>query len=200
MAFKKINILPQKLHKYLGSTKLLEIYSKSVPSNDTFLQGYLIGDIEYYFIFEGIELDGSLAGYTLYAKSDIAKGVTNTNYEAITNSYVSQQKRNNAYDPFNLSARYKSIDKTTINTILTYCYKNNKIVMINSDEYDNKTRAGKVIDLDSEYVTLDQVSYYKDWGADFEVKTNKPIAIKSILTLDFISKDNYLYEQYLKQN
>ena len=93
MAFKKINILPQKLHKYLGSTKLLEIYSKSVSSNDTFLQGYLIGDIEYYFIFEGIELDGSLAGYTLYAKSDIAKGVTNTNYEAITNSYVSQQKR-----------------------------------------------------------------------------------------------------------
>lgn len=182
--------------KYLESKKLLQVYSK-YRDNDTFLLGYLLKDIGTYLIFESVDEYGALDGYTLLAKSDISEIITNTNYTNIFDNYIKQQKLNNSYDIFNLTGQYKVLPKESVLDILKFCYQQKKVVMLSSTSYES-SRGGKVINIADNYIVLDQTKYYKDWDmAEASIETNERIEIKKILALDIISKDNYLYEQYL---
>ncbi|MDF7637961.1 hypothetical protein PT285_00725 [Lactobacillus sp. ESL0791] len=82
--------------------------------------------------------------------------------------------------------------------MLKFCCQHKNVVMLSCTAYES-SRGGQVISANDDYVILDQIKYYTDWDMDeISIKQNDKIEIKQILALDIISKDNFLYEQYLK--
>lgn len=187
-----------RLDEYIGGNNLLEVYSKYRDS-DSFLLGYLIDELDEYYIFETVDDYGALDGFSLYAKSDVDEILSHTSYTSIYESYVHLQKEKGTYDIFSLGQQYKSVPKKSILSILEYLYLHKKIIMLNETDHEI-SKGGRVLSIDNSTITLDQVSYYNDWeNSEIEIKQNVPIEISKIIGLDIISKDNYLYEQYLKQ-
>ncbi|MCO6530257.1 hypothetical protein, partial [Lactobacillus sp.] len=82
-------------------------------------------------------------------------------------------------------------------TLLNYCCNYGFYVTIaeSEDEYEETV---KIISVDTQKVLIDQTEYCKDHNLMDQVRSD-PIKITDILTLDIIRKENFLYEQYLKQ-
>lgn len=88
--------------------------------------------------------------------------------------------------------------KKSIVSLLEYCYFHKKVMFKESEH--NFFKGRRVLSIDNRTFTLDHVSYYNDWeNPEIGVKQNALLKISKIIGLDIIYKDNYLYEQYLKQ-
>ncbi|WEV51263.1 hypothetical protein OZX69_00625 [Lactobacillus sp. ESL0731] len=181
--------------KYLNKNVLLQVYSKSRNAED-FLLGYLISETANYCVFEAIDEYGALDAYVLYQKSDIEDVVTKSKYIDIFNSYIALQKQQGLFDPFSLQAKYLKVPQDNINDLLNYHCNNGNVVSLNIGGYD-LSNTGKVIAVSEDYVILDQASYYRDWDSDSNI-SNQALEISRITTIDIVSKDNFLYENYCK--
>ncbi|BDR61142.1 hypothetical protein [Lactobacillus xylocopicola] len=87
--------------------------------------------------------------------------------------------------------------KDNIYTILEYCRDHNFYVTIEASE-DDYIENGKIIAVDSDQITIDQKEYGKDhrWT---EESSEPQLEIDTIQTLDIVNRENYLYQQYVKQ-
>ncbi|MDF7639893.1 hypothetical protein PT285_10825 [Lactobacillus sp. ESL0791] len=188
------------LNKYLKQNILLEVYSKT-SDPDRFLLGYLVKDAGNFCIFESIDEYGALDGYSLYAKADIAKILTNTSYTKIFESNIKTYQQFNAFDPFNLKEKYNHILQKTNFTpasLLNYYCQHGNVITLSIAGYDYPN-SGKVIAVSDNFVSLDEMTHDKDLDYDFPSQ-NKPLEIRRITALDIVSKDNFLYEQYKKSS
>ncbi|WEV37122.1 hypothetical protein [Lactobacillus sp. ESL0677] len=181
--------------KYQNKNVLLQVYSKSRNAED-FLLGYLVSETVDYCVFEAIDEYGALDAYVLYQKSDIEDVITKSKYIDIFNSYIALQKQRGLFDPFNLQTKYAKVPQDNINDLLNYHCNNGNVVSLNIAGHD-LSNTGKVIAVSEDYVILDQASYYRDWDPDSNV-SNQALEISRITTIDIISKDNFLYENYCK--
>ncbi|RMC48290.1 hypothetical protein F5ESL0263_06685 [Lactobacillus sp. ESL0263] len=181
---------------YLNKKELVKIYGKSQDSY-IFAVGYMIADIGQYYIFEVVDDIGSLDSYVLYKKTEIEKLVCNDSHTRMFDFYIDYLKKQDEYDRLNLRKVYNDIPDNDIITLLDYCCNYGFYVTIaeSEDEYEETV---KIISVDTQKVLIDQTEYCKDHNLMDEVRSD-PIEIADILTLDIISKENFLYEQYLKQ-
>lgn len=181
---------------YLNKKELVKIYGKSQDSY-IFAVGYMIADIGQYYIFEVVDDVGSLDSYVLYKKTEIEKLVCNDSHTRMFDFYIEYLKKQDEYDRLNLQKVYNDIPHNDIITLLDYCCNYGFYVTIaeSEDEYEETV---KIISVDTQKVLIDQKEYCKDYGLLDEVRST-PIKIANIMTLDIISKENYLYEQYRKQ-
>ena len=178
-------------NNYLNKKELVKIYGKSQDSY-IFAVGYMIADLGQYYIFEVVDDVGSLDSYVLYKKTEIEKLVCNDSHTRMFDFYIDYLKKQDEYDRLNLQKVYNDII-----TLLDYCCNYGFYVTIaeSEDEYEETV---KIISVDTQKVLIDQTEYCKDHNLMDEVRS-EPIKIDDILTLDIISKENFLYEQYLKQ-
>ncbi|WEV41198.1 hypothetical protein [Lactobacillus sp. ESL0681] len=183
--------------KNINKNTLLEVYSKSDGTED-FLLGYLVDEFEDYYIFQAIDTDGCLDSYVLYNKQDIKEITTDNDYTKAFQYYVNYQKQNNSFDNLKLQNIYDVVPKTSILEILEYCCKNGLVITVYQAE-DDYYEKGKALSVDDEILMIDQESYNIDFGIEDKSK-NTPIKIKNIMSIDIISKENFLYGQYLHQN
>lgn len=183
-------------NNYLNKKELVKIYGKSQDSY-IFAVGYMIADIGQYYIFEVVDDVGSLDSYVLYKKTEIEKLVCNDSHTRMFDFYIDYLKKQDEYDRLNLQKVYNDIPHNDIITLLDYCCNYGFYVTIaeSEDEYEETV---KIISVDTQKVLIDQTEYCKDHNLMDEVRS-EPIKIANILTLDIISKENFLYEQYLKQ-
>ena len=183
-------------NNYLNKKELVKIYGKSQDSY-IFAVGYMIADIGQYYIFEVVDDVGSLDSYVLYKKTEIEKLVCNDSHTRMFDFYIDYLKKQDEYDRLNLQKVYNDIPHNDIITLLDYCCNYGFYVTIaeSEDEYEETV---KIISVDTQKVLTDQTEYCKDHNLMDEVRS-EPIKIADILTLDIISKENFLYEQYLKQ-
>ena len=183
-------------NNYLNKKELVKIYGKSQDSY-IFAVGYMIADLGQYYIFEVVDDVGSLDSYVLYKKTEIEKLVCNDSHTRMFDFYIDYLKKQDEYDRLNLQKVYNDIPHNDIITLLDYCCNYGFYVTIaeSEDEYEETV---KIISVDTQKVLIDQTEYCKDHNLMDEVRSD-PIKITDILTLDIISKENFLYEQYLKQ-
>ncbi len=183
-------------NNYLNKKELVKIYGKSQDSY-IFAVGYMIADLGQYYIFEVVDDVGSLDSYVLYKKTEIEKLVCNDSHTRMFDFYIDYLKKQDEYDRLNLQKVYNDIPHNDIITLLNYCCNYGFYVTIaeSEDEYEETV---KIISVDTQKVLIDQTEYCKDHNLMDEVRS-EPIKIADILTLDIISKENFLYEQYLKQ-
>lgn len=183
-------------NNYLNKRELVKIYGKSQDSY-IFAVGYMIADLGQYYIFEVVDDVGSLDSYVLYKKTEIEKLVCNDSHTRMFDFYIDYLKKQDEYDRLNLQKVYNDIPHNDIITLLNYCCNYGFYVTIaeSEDEYEETV---KIISVDTQKVLIDQTEYCKDHNLMDEVRS-EPIKIADILTLDIISKENFLYEQYLKQ-
>ncbi|WP_278954801.1 hypothetical protein [Lactobacillus apis] len=183
-------------NNYLNKRELVKIYGKSQDSY-IFAVGYMIADLGQYYIFEVVDDIGSLDSYVLYKKTEIEKLVCNDSHTRMFDFYIDYLKKQDEYDRLNLQKVYNDIPHNDIITLLDYCCNCGFYVTIaeSEDEYEETV---KIISVDTQKVLIDQTEYCKDHNLMDEVRS-EPIKIDDILTLDIISKENFLYEQYLKQ-
>lgn len=183
-------------NNYLNKKELVKIYGKSQDSY-IFAVGYMIADLGQYYIFEVVDDVGSLDSYVLYKKTEIEKLVCNDSHTRMFDFYIEYLKKQDEYDRLNLQKVYNDIPHNDIITLLDYCCNYGFYVTIaeSEDEYEETV---KIISVDTQKVLIDQTEYCKDHNLMDEVRS-EPIKIDDILTLDIISKENFLYEQYLKQ-
>lgn len=183
-------------NNYLNKKELVKIYGKSQDSY-IFAVGYMIADLGQYYIFEVVDDVGSLDSYVLYKKTEIEKLVCNDSHTRMFDFYIDYLKKQDEYDRLNLQKVYNDIPHNDIITLLDYCCNYGFYVTIaeSEDEYEETV---KIISVDTQKVLIDQTEYCKDHNLMDEVRSD-PIEIADILTLDIISKENFLYEQYLKQ-
>lgn len=183
-------------NNYLNKKELVKIYGKSQDSY-IFAVGYMIADLGQYYIFEVVDDVGSLDSYVLYKKTEIEKLVCNDSHTRMFDFYIDYLKKQDEYDRLNLQKVYNDIPHNDIITLLDYCCNYGFYVTIaeSEDEYEETV---KIISVDTQKVLIDQTEYCKDHNLMDEVRS-EPIKIADILTLDIISKENFLYEQYLKQ-
>lgn len=183
-------------NNYLNKKELVKIYGKSQDSY-IFAVGYMIADLGQYYIFEVVDDVGSLDSYVLYKKTEIEKLVCNDSHTRMFDFYIDYLKKQDEYDRLNLQKVYNDIPHNDIITLLDYCCNYGFYVTIaeSEDEYEETV---KIISVDTQKVLIDQTEYCKDHNLMDEVRS-EPIKIDDILTLDIISKENFLYEQYLKQ-
>lgn len=183
-------------NNYLNKKELVKIYGKSQDSY-IFAVGYMIADLGQYYIFEVVDDVGSLDSYVLYKKTEIEKLVCNDSHTRMFDFYIDYLKKQDEYDRLNLQKVYNDIPHNDIITLLDYCCNYGFYVTIaeSEDEYEETV---KIISVDTQKVLIDQTEYCKDHNLMDEVRSD-PIKIADILTLDIISKENFLYEQYLKQ-
>ena len=183
-------------NSYLNKKELVKIYGKSQDSY-IFALGYMIADLGQYYIFEVVDDGGSLDSYVLYKKTEIEKLVCDDSHTRMFDFYIDYLKKQDEFDRLNLQKAYNDIPQKDIITILKYCCDHGFYVTIaeSEDEYEETV---KIISVDTQKVLIDQKEYCKDYGLLDEVRST-PIKIANIMTLDIISKENYLYEQYRKQ-
>ncbi|WP_279081547.1 hypothetical protein [Lactobacillus apis] len=183
-------------NNYLNKKELVKIYGKSQDSY-IFAVGYMIADIGQYYIFEVVDDVGSLDSYVLYKKTEIEKLVCNDSHTRMFDFYIDYLKKQDEYDRLNLQKVYNDIPHNDIITLLDYCCNYGFYVTIAESENEYEETV-KIISVDTQKVLIDQTEYCKDHNLMDEVRS-EPIKIDDILTLDIISKENFLYEQYLKQ-
>ena len=183
-------------NNYLNKKELVKIYGKSQDSY-IFAVGYMIADLGQYYIFEVVDDVGSLDSYVLYKKTEIEKLVCNDSHTRMFDFYIDYLKKQDEYDRLNLQKVYNDIPHNDIITLLDYCCNYGFYVTIAESENEYEETV-KIISVDTQKVLIDQTEYCKDHNLMDEVKS-EPIKITDILTLDIISKENFLYEQYLKQ-
>ncbi|WP_278952733.1 hypothetical protein [Lactobacillus apis] len=183
-------------NNYLNKRELVKIYGKSQDSY-IFAVGYMIADLGQYYIFEVVDDIGSLDSYVLYKKTEIEKLVCNDSHTRMFNFYIDYLKKQDEYDRLNLQKVYNDIPHNDIITLLDYCCNCGFYVTIAESENEYEETV-KIISVDTQKVLIDQTEYCKDHNLMDEVRS-EPIKIDDILTLDIISKENFLYEQYLKQ-
>ena len=183
-------------NNYLNKRELVKIYGKSQDSY-IFAVGYMIANLGQYYIFEVVDDVGSLDSYVLYKKTEIEKLVCNDSHTRMFDFYIDYLKKQDEYDRLNLQKVYNGIPHNDIITLLNYCCNYGFYVTIaeSEDEYEETV---KIISVDTQKVLIDQTEYCKDHNLMDQVRS-EPIKIDDILTLDIISKENFLYEQYLKQ-
>lgn len=181
---------------YLNKRELVKIYGKSQDSY-IFAVGYMIADLGQYYIFEVVDDVGSLDSYVLYKKTEIEKLVCNDSHTRMFDFYIDYLKKQDEYDRLNLQKVYNDIPHNDIITLLDYCCNYGFYVTIAESENEYEETV-KIISVDTQKVLIDQTEYCKDHNLMDEVRS-EPIKIDDILTLDIISKENFLYEQYLKQ-
>lgn len=180
--------------KYVDKPILLEIYSKD--NLDSFALGYMVANLEQYYIFKTIDEYGYIDGYTAYKKSYIKNIKCKTSYTNIYCDYIKLLKKRNVFDNLNLEKMYCKIPNATINDILKFCYSNGLFLVIRQvdNEYYEK---GKIVSLTSQNLVLDEEAYYKDFGIEKDI-INDEINIYNLLTIDIITKETYLYQEHLK--
>ena len=183
-------------NNYLNKKELVKIYGKSQDSY-IFAVGYMIADIGQYYIFEVVDDVGSLDSYVLYKKTEIEKLVCNDSHTRMFDFYIDYLKKQDEYDRLNLQKVYNDIPHNDIITLLDYCCNYGFYVTIAESENEYEETV-KIVSVDTQKVLIDQTEYCKDHNLMDEVRS-EPIKIADILTLDIISKENFLYEQYLKQ-
>ncbi|KJY60185.1 hypothetical protein [Lactobacillus apis] len=183
-------------NNYLNKRELVKIYGKSQDSY-IFAVGYMIADLGQYYIFEVVDDIGSLDSYVLYKKTEIEKLVCNDSHTRMFDFYIDYLKKQDEYDRLNLQKVYNDIPHNDIITLLDYCCNCGFYVTIAESENEYEETV-KIISVDTQKVLIDQTEYCKDHNLMDEVRS-EPIKIDDILTLDIISKENFLYEQYLKQ-
>lgn len=183
-------------NNYLNKRELVKIYGKSQDSY-IFAVGYMIADLGQYYIFEVVDDVGSLDSYVLYKKTEIEKLVCNDSHTRMFDFYIDYLKKQDEYDRLNLQKVYNDIPHNDIITLLDYCCNYGFYVTIAESENEYEETV-KIISVDTQKVLIDQTEYCKDHNLMDEVRS-EPIKIDDILTLDIISKENFLYEQYLKQ-
>ena len=183
-------------NNYLNKRELVKIYGKSQDSY-IFAVGYMIADLGQYYIFEVVDDIGSLDSYVLYKKTEIEKLVCNDSHTRMFDFYIDYLKKQDEYDRLNLQKVYNDIPHNDIITLLDYCCNYGFYVTIAESENEYEETV-KIISVDTQKVLIDQTEYCKDHNLMDEVRS-EPIKIDDILTLDIISKENFLYEQYLKQ-
>lgn len=183
-------------NNYLNKKELVKIYGKSQDSY-IFAVGYMIADLGQYYIFEVVDDVGSLDSYVLYKKTEIEKLVCNDSHTRMFDFYIDYLKKQDEYDRLNLQKVYNDIPHNDIITLLDYCCNYGFYVTIAESENEYEETV-KIISVDTQKVLIDQTEYCKDHNLMDEVRS-EPIKIANILTLDIISKENFLYEQYLKQ-
>lgn len=183
-------------NNYLSKRELVKIYGKSQDSY-IFAVGYMIADLGQYYIFEVVDDIGSLDSYVLYKKTEIEKLVCNDSHTRMFDFYIDYLKKQDEYDRLNLQKVYNDIPHNDIITLLDYCCNCGFYVTIAESENEYEETV-KIISVDTQKVLIDQTEYCKDHNLMDEVRS-EPIKIDDILTLDIISKENFLYEQYLKQ-
>lgn len=153
-------MIDSNINKYIHNNDVLEIYSKSRDNFEfeDFILGIIVSKKDNYLLVETLDDSGLLDSYTLLLKNDISKISSDTNYTNVFTHYVSSNKKNNIYDPFELKKEMSSIRNKKLDDIIqTFLSKGNVVSLCTS--VDKNFHKGNIIAYDSNHIVLDEERY-----------------------------------------
>lgn len=184
--------------QYIGDQRLGEWYSKTRGGYelDSFSLGYFLRDIGDFVEVLTIDLNGALDTVSAFLKSDILEVRFDTEYTKMFDYYISQNKLNNLYDPYDLLSQWSEFDADSMNKILLKCFQKEKVISVCLVD-DDYIEHGKIVLLTEHVMTLNDSEYLS--GLNEEQNPNTTVRINNIMGIDFLSKSNFMYEQYLRK-
>lgn len=184
--------------QYIGDQRLGEWYSKTRDGYDldSFSLGYFLRDIGDFVEVLTIDLNGSLDTVSAFLKADILEVRFETEYTQMLDYYIEQNKLNHLYDPYDLLIQWEALDADSMSQILLKCFQKEKVISVGPID-DDYIEHGKIVLLTEHVMTLNDSEYLS--GLNEEQNPNKTMRINNIMEINFLSKNNYMYEQYLRK-
>lgn len=172
---------------------LIELYSRNFIENEdeSFSLGYILMELDSFIVFMSISEIGTLESIQLRSKKFITNIVNNTEYTKMYDFFVSYSKKMNAFDGFSLEKSVALTENTTPKEILNTALKRNKTISIITS-IDESILTGKIVLLDINRLVLSLLDY-----ENIEIDHKQSVRLETILCIDVVSVENYLYDKYL---
>ncbi|MFP8917900.1 hypothetical protein ACLI5Y_13925 [Enterococcus innesii] len=106
--------------------------------------------------------------------------------------FVNYSKKMNAFDGFSLEESVALTENTTPKEILNTALKRNKTISIITS-IDESILTGKIVLLDRNRLVLSLLDY-----ENIEIDRKQSVSLETILCIDVVSVENYLYDKYLE--
>ncbi|WP_105957308.1 hypothetical protein [Apilactobacillus quenuiae] len=186
------------INTYIQNQTILEIYSKSRDNfeYENFILGIIICNLDEYILVKTLDNAAMIDSYILILRSDISKLAANTFYTKMFQKYININFQNNVYDPFDLEAQFQVLKNLKLNEIIGYFLDNIKVLSVCTN-LDGETHRGEIITYNNPFIALNEKRYEKAFG-DYTRQKNTIINLANITAVELISKENCLYEAYLK--
>jgi hypothetical protein len=162
---------------------------------DTFTLGYFLADLGTYVAVQAINLDGSLDAITLFLKDDIVFIKFDTAYTKMFENYVKINKAQHTFDPYHLLLEWDKLKAPTFLAVLFNCFRQQRVISMMQNDGDYLEH-GQIIMLTENFLTLNEAKYLAD--VDGKMCQNQTTKISQIVSLDILSRANYIHELYLK--
>lgn len=174
--------------------QLVELYSKNRTEyeDESFSLGYILMELDSFIVFMSISEIGTLESIQLRSKKFIKNIVSNTEYTIMNDFLVNYSKKMNAFDGFSLEESVALTENTTPKEILNTALKRNKTISIITS-IDESILTGKIVLLDRNRLVLSLLEY-----ENIEIDHKQSVSLETILCIDVVSVENYLYDKYLE--
>lgn len=184
------------IHRLLDH-RLAEWYltAKDNFLDNTFTLGYFLADLGTYIAVQAINLDGSLDAITLFLKDDIMFIKFDTAYTKMFEKYVQINKSQETFDPYHLLSQWEQLKAPIFLEVLLNCFHQQRVISIIQNDGDYLEH-GQIIMMTENFLTLNEAKYLADVNG--KMCQNQTTKISHIVSLDILSRANYIHEQYLK--
>ncbi|KPG72946.1 hypothetical protein [Enterococcus sp. RIT-PI-f] len=173
--------------------KLVECYTADIDAIEDpyFSVGFIIQPLDQgYFIFNSINLTGSLESIQLRKVEDITLLKDNTAYLDAFTYYINYNKQHQLFDPYQLEAQLNEQRFDTIFALFNQLLQKKQIINILT--YEDQVFTGTIALLDQENIVLNLLDF-----EDYTFHTKQTIPFKHIQTIDLYHRENFLIKVYL---
>ncbi|OTN75933.1 hypothetical protein A5886_001009 [Enterococcus sp. 8G7_MSG3316] len=173
--------------------KLVECYTAELDSSvdPYFSVGFIIQPLDQdYFIFNSINLTGSLESIQLRKVHDITLLKEHTAYLDAFAYYIDYNQQHGLFDPYQLEAQMNEHTFDTIYELFNQLLQKSQIINILT--YEDQVFTGKIALLDTENIVLHLLDF-----EDYTWHQKQTIALQQIQTIDLYHRENFLIQGYL---
>lgn len=174
-------------------SKLVECYTTEVDiiEDPYFSVGFVMKPLDQdYFIFNSINLTGSLESIQLRKVQDISLLKEDTAYLDAFAYYINYNQQHDLFDPYHLEAQLHEQVFSTVFELFNQLLQKKQI--INVLTYEDQVFTGKIALLDKENIVLNLLDF-----EDYTMSVKQTIPLKQIQTIDLYHRENFLIKGYL---
>lgn len=176
----------------LYDNQLVEVYSKCFAQSESsfFSLGYIMKDLDEFFLFESISEFGTIEGIQIRRKEYISHIETDTSYTKMYDYFISYNRDNKKFDNFDLELLYVLYEELPFEKILNNCMNYKAMISIMTVEEELLT--GRIVLLDGKLLILALIDF-----ECIDTSRKKSINLIDIVCIDILSIENFLLTNYL---
>ncbi len=174
--------------------KLVELHlvSNDESEEEIFSLGYIIKDLQGFFLFLSVSETGTLESIQLRNKEYIAEIEENSDYLKSYEFFISYTKEKNIFDSFDLSSMIELEKIGTVNEALISPLQLKRTVSVITSKEDS-ILTGRILLLGFNNIVLSLLDY-----ENMKLNEKESIMFEEIICIDLVNAENFLYDRYLE--